>query len=227
MKKIKIILTTFGIIFIAILLSIMTLNVYVINITKKRILTQSEIKKKSEKEKYDCAIVFGAGVYGKTPSDMLKDRLNICIELYNAKIINKIIMSGDHGKKYYDEVTVMKNYAISKGIPAEDIFMDHAGFSTYETMYRAKEVFNVKKAILVTQEYHLYRALYIGQQLGIQSDGISATKHHYVGDLSRELREILARNKDIFQCMFKIKAKYLGEKISLDQNGNITNDNQK
>ena len=204
MKKIKIILTTFGIIFIAILLSIMTLNVYVINITKKRILTQSEIKKKSEKEKYDCAIVFGAGVYGK-----------------------KIIMSGDHGKKYYDEVTVMKNYAISKGIPAEDIFMDHAGFSTYETMYRAKEVFNVKKAILVTQEYHLYRALYIGQQLGIQSDGISATKHNYVGDLSRELREILARNKDIFQCMFKIKAKYLGEKISLDQNGNITNDNQK
>ena len=158
---------------------------------------------------------------------MLKDRLNTCIELYNAKIINKIIMSGDHGKKYYDEVTVMKNYAISKGIPAEDIFMDHAGFSTYETMYRAKEVFNVKKAILVTQEYHLYRALYIGQQLGIQSDGISATKHHYVGDLSRELREILARNKDIFQCMFKIKAKYLGEKISLDQNGNITNDNQK
>ena len=218
MKKIKIILATFGIIFIAILLSIMTLNLYVINITKKRILTQSEIKKKSEKEKYDCAIVFGAGVYGKTPSDMLKDRLNTCIELYNAKIINKIIMSG---------VTVMKNYAISKGIPAEDIFMDHAGFSTYETMYRAKEVFNVKKAILVTQEYHLYRALYIGQQLGIQSDGISATKHHYVGDLSRELREILARNKDIFQCMFKIKAKYLGEKISLDQNGNITNDNQK
>ena len=202
MKKIKIILITFGIIFIAILLSIMTLNVYVINITKKRILTQSEIKKKSEKEKYDCAIVFGAGVYGKTPSDMLKDRLNTCIELYNAKVINKIIMSGDHGKKYYDEVTVMKNYAISKGIPAEDIFMDHAGFSTYETMYRAKEVFNVKKAILVT-------------------------KHHYVGDLSRELREILARNKDIFQCMFKIKAKYLGEKISLDQNGNITNDNQK
>lgn len=102
MKKIKIILATFGIIFIAILLSIMTLNVYVINITKKRILTQSEIKKKSEKEKYDCAIVFGAGVYGKTPSDMLKDRLNTCIELYNAKIINKIIMSGDHGKKYYD-----------------------------------------------------------------------------------------------------------------------------
>ena len=89
MKKIKIILITFGIIFIAILLSIMTLNVYVINITKKRILTQSEIKKKSEKEKYDCAIVFGAGVYGKTPSDMLKDRLNTCIELYNAKVINE------------------------------------------------------------------------------------------------------------------------------------------
>ena len=94
-------------------------------------------------------------------------------------------------------------------------------------MYRAKEVFNVKKAILVTQEYHLYRALYIGKQLGIESCGVSATKHRYVGDLNRELREILARNKDIFQCIFKVKAKYLGEKISLNQSGDITNDNKK
>ena len=225
MKKIGIIITTIIIIFTIILLAIILLNAYVINSTRKKILTQSEIQKKSETEKYDCAIVFGAGVYGTTPSDMLKDRLNTCIELYNAKVINKIIMSGDHGKKYYDEV--MKNYAISKGIPSEDIFMDHAGFSTYETMYRAKEVFNVRKAILVTQEYHLYRALYIGKQLGIESCGVSATKHRYVGDLNREVREILARNKDIFQCIFKVKAKYLGEKISLDQNGNITNDNQK
>ena len=227
MKKIGIIITTIIIIFTIILLAIILLNAYVINSTKKKILTQSEIQKKSETEKYDCAIVFGAGVYGTTPSDMLKDRLNTCIELYNAKVINKKIMSGDHGKKYYDEVTVMKNYAISKGIPSEDIFMDHAGFSTYETMYRAKEVFNVRKAILVTQEYHLYRALYIGKQLGIESCGVSATKHRYVGDFNRELREILARNKDIFQCIFKVKAKYLGEKISLNQSGDITNDNKK
>ena len=227
MKKIGIIITTIIIIFTIILLAIILLNAYVINSTKKKILTQSEIQKKAETEKYDCAIVFGAGVYGTTPSDMLKDRLNTCIELYNAKVINKIIMSGDRGKKYYDEVTVMKNYAISKGIPSEDIFMDHAGFSTYETMYRAKEVFNVRKAILVTQEYHLYRALYIGKQLGIESCGVSATKHRYVGDLNRELREILARNKDIFQCIFKVKAKYLGEKISLTQSGDITNDNKK
>ncbi len=111
----------------------------------------------------------------------------------------------------------MKNYAISKGIPAEDIFMDHAGFSTYETMYRAKEVFNVK-AILVTQEYHLYRALYIGQQLGIQSDGISATNTIMQGWLKRVTRN---SKKDIFQCIFKIKANIPRRENIIRSNGNI------
>lgn len=110
----------------------------------------------------DCILILGAGIRNNSdPSPMLKDRLEIGIQLYHEKKAPKIIMSGDHGNKNHDEVNIMKNYAIEKNVPSSDIFMDHAGFSTYESIYRAKEIFHVKKMIIVTQEYHLYRALYI------------------------------------------------------------------
>ena len=79
-------------------------------------------------------------------------------------------MSGDHGQIEYDEVNTMKQVAIDAGVPSNDIFMDHAGFSTYESIYRAKEIFEADKLIIVSQEYHLYRALYIAKQLGIESE---------------------------------------------------------
>ena len=83
-------------------------------------------------------------------------------------------MSGDHGRVSYDEVNTMKDYAINDGIPSDDIFMDHAGFSTYDSMYRAKEIFGVKKIVIVSQKYHLTRALYIAKKLGIEAYGVSA-----------------------------------------------------
>ena len=199
MNKIKIILVSIISILIIISIIILSLNTYVVKTTKKQIKTENELKEIVKKESVDFAIIFGAGVYGTTPSEMLKERLETGISLYK----NKILMSGDHGKKYYDEVTVMKNYAVEKGIPPENIYIDYAGFSTYDTVIRAKEIFNIKNAILVTQEYHLYRALYIGKSLGIKVYGISATKHKYIGQLYREIREILARNKDIFKCKLK------------------------
>ena len=133
-------------------------------------------------------------------------------------------MSGDHTKKDYDEVNIMKKYAINKGIPSEDIFMDHAGISTYDSIYRAKYIFNAKKIIIVTQKYHLYRALYIANELGLEAYGIETIKPEYLGNTYREIREVLARNKDFFKCIYKPKAKYLGNTISLDGNGDITND---
>ena len=107
-------------------------------------------------EPYDCILVLGAGVNEDEPSDMLRDRLDTAIELYNTGIAPKILMSGDHGCEDYDEVNVMKNYAIAKGVPSEDIFMDHAGFSTYESLYRAKAVFGAERVVVVSQKYHLY-----------------------------------------------------------------------
>ena len=155
---------------------------------------------------------------------MLEDRLLEGISLYKDKVAPKIIMSGDHSKKDYDEVNLMKNYAIEKGVPSEDIFMDHAGFSSYESIYRAKEIFGVKKMIIVTQKYHLYRAIYIANKLGIEAYGVGADPRKYVGETYRNLREILARNKDFIKCIFKPKPTFLGNTISITGNGDITND---
>ena len=155
---------------------------------------------------------------------MLEDRLQEGIKLYQNNVSDKIIMSGDHGKKEYDEVNIMKNYVVERGIPSENIFMDHAGFSTYESIYRAKEIFQAKKIVIVTQKYHLYRALYIANRLGIEAYGVGSDPRQYVGATNREIREILARNKDFFKCIFKPKPTYLGDTIPVNGNGDVTND---
>lgn len=154
------------IITIIIILVALGINLFVIASTKENIITEDEAK---EIKDIDCILILGAGVRGNNPSPMLEDRLLQGIELYKRGVAKKIIMSGDHGSKNYDEVNVMKNFAIEHGVPSEDIFMDHAGFSSYESMYRAKEIFGVKTAIVVTQKYHLYRSLYIAKRLGIEA----------------------------------------------------------
>lgn len=218
----KIIKYTLILIIIAITI-ILSINFYVVLSTKKQIVLLDDIKNKND---YDCIIVLGAGIWGDKPSPMLQDRLDEAIKLYNEGLAPKIIMTGDHGQKGYDEVNIMKEYAINKGIPSEDIFMDHAGFSTYESIYRSKEIFKVKKAIIVTQEYHLHRALHIANVLRVDAVGVGADPRKYSGQLYRDLREILARNKDFFQAIFKVKPTYLGESIPVSGDGNITNDKE-
>lgn len=209
-------------IIIAIIVIIMFgIDLYVKLSTKKQIIQENEYSKLSD---IDCIIILGAGVWGDKPSPMLEDRLQEGIKLYQNNVSDKIIMSGDHGRKEYDEVNLMKNYAIEKGIPAEKIFMDHAGFSTYESIYRAKEIFGAKKVVIVSQTYHLYRALHIANSLGLEAYGVGADPRQYEGAINREIREILARDKDFIQCIFKPEPTYLGDKISLNMNGNITND---
>ena len=219
-KKIKLLLILAGI-FIVLIILVFGINFYVKASTKNRIISIKEAKKLKD---VDAIIVLGAGVWGDSPSPLLRDRLITGIEVYEKGISNKIIMSGDHGRKNYDEVNIMKEYAIDEGVPSEDIFMDHAGFSTYDSIYRAKYIFKAKKIIIVTQKYHLYRALYIAKQLGIEAYGIKAVPRRYAGDDKRELREILARDKDFFKCIIKPKSTYLGEEIPVSGNGDITND---
>ena len=204
-----------------ILSSTLAVNVYMSVSADKQIYSTHD---KIESGAFDCIIVLGAGVNGDTPSDMLKDRLLAAIELYQNGIAPKLLMSGDHGQIDYDEVNVMKSFAIEHGVPSEDIFMDHAGFSTYESIYRASEIFGVKTAVIVSQEYHLPRALHIADELGIEAVGISADTRQYRGELYRNCREYLARCKDFFQCIFKPEPTYLGEKIPISGNGDITND---
>ena len=176
-------------------------------------------------EDIDCILVLGCFVKDDgRPSDMLFDRLTRGVELYDLSAAPKLLMSGDHGREEYDEVAAMKQFAIDKGIPSEDVFMDHAGFSTYESIYRAKEVFQADKILIVTQEYHLYRALYIANQLGVEAYGVSSDYHTYVGQFMRDFREMLARVKDCATCIFKPKPTYLGDAIPIFSDGNLTND---
>lgn len=209
---------------ITIAIIILGINLYVILSTKKQII---EEEKYTELSDIDCIIILGAGIVEGKPSHMLEDRLLEGIKLYQNNISDKIIMSGDHGRKEYDEVNVMKNYAIQKGVPSENIFMDHAGFSTYESIYRARDIFKARKVVIVTQKYHLYRALYIANQLGLEAYGVGADPRQYVGRIYREMREILARNKDFIKCIFKPEPTYLGETIPVNGNGDITNDDKK
>lgn len=218
MKKIIKYVVIFLIIMILIVLAI---NLYVKLSTKKQIIENNDY---SNLEDIDCIIILGAGIWGDKPSPMLEDRLLEGISLYENNVSKKIIMSGDHGREEYDEVNIMKKFAIEKSVPSEDIFMDHAGFSSYESIYRAKEIFGANKIVIVTQKYHLYRALYIANQLGIEAYGVGADPRQYVGATYRELREILARNKDFVKCIFKPEPTYLGDTIPVSGNGDITND---
>lgn len=195
------------------------IDLYVVKSTEKYILTPE-----TAGEGYDCILVLGCGVWGSTPSHMLEDRLLQGIELYENGASGKMLMSGDHGKSDYDEVNVMKDFAAERGVATRDIFMDHAGFSTYESMYRAKEIFGAEKVIIVTQDYHLHRAIYDARALGLDAYGVESNPRGYAGQIYRDIREILARNKDFFWCIFKPEPTYLGEEISISGNGNITND---
>jgi len=173
----------------------------------------------------DCILVLGAGVYSSgQPSPMLNDRLEYGISLYEVGAAEKLLMSGDHGRKEYDEDNVMKDFAIDSGIPSEDVFMDHAGFSTYESLYRARDIFEAETVIIVTQEYHMYRTLYIADKLGLDAYGVCSDPREYAVQWYRDLREIAARTKDFVQCIFMPEPTFLGEAMPVSGDGDVTND---
>ena len=158
------------------LLAVVGINLYMTNSVSENVISLEDAKDMDA----DCIIVLGAGVRKDgSPTNMLEDRIIIGDRLYKDNAAGKILMSGDHGRENYDEVNTMKNYAINEGVPSEDIFMDHAGFETYDSMYRAKEIFGARKVIIVTQKYHLYRALYIAKSLGLDAYGVSSDLRYY------------------------------------------------
>lgn len=211
---------TLSIVGIALLFFVIS-NALIIGAGGKKIVGDGELKELQA----DCILILGAGVWnGNQPSPMLADRLEEGLRLYNTGASPKILVSGDHGKVNYDEVNVMKEYLMDAGVPDEDIFMDHAGFSTYESIYRAKAVFGVKKMIVVTQKYHMFRALYICDRIGVEALGSASDPRAYRGAFLRNFREWIARDKDIFSCLFKVKPTYLGESLDIRGDGSVTND---
>lgn len=222
MKKVlKNALKTVSALIAAVIVFTAVVNLFVCVKSKSRM---SSVEDASKKSGYDCILVLGCGVRGNTPSPLLSDRLDAAIALYEAGVAPKLLMSGDHGEIFYNEVSVMRQYAMDRGVPSEDIFLDHAGFSTYESMYRASDVFGVKKAVVVTQKYHLYRAIYDSAAFKIETDGAIATGHIFAEQTYWNIREYAARVKDFLWCIFKPDPTYKGEKVDITGNGEVTLD---
>lgn len=215
-KKITIILIL--VVFLLMLL-VLIINYYVSSSGK------AYIKEMKDLENADAVIVLGAQVHKSgTPSDMLEDRLKMGLDIYNSGCVDKILLTGDHGREEYDEVNNMRRYMEDRGIKKEDIFMDHAGFNTYDSMYRLKEIFKVKKVIIVTQEYHLVRALYIAKSIGIDVQGVTSDLRTYPGIEYYKARDFLARFKAFLYVNIKAKPKFLGEEIPISGDGRLTHD---
>lgn len=197
------------------------INCLMIVKTKDRIIAEKDAANLTD---VDCIIVLGCSASNGKASPMLGDRLDKAVELYNLDCSDIILMSGDNEDVYYNEVGVMKEYAIKAGVPSEDIFLDHEGYSTYESFYRLKEKFGAKKVVIVTQEYHLYRAIYLAEAMGIEAYGVSARNIRYVGQEGRDLRELIARDKDFVVGIIKPDIYEAGESVELSGDGNRTND---
>lgn len=208
-----------GACFAAVCLVVVGANVWVLQTTKNNIHTAQEVANFQA----DAIVVPGASVRPDgSLSQILADRVEGAIVLYQEGVAPKIIMSGDNGEASYNECAAMKRYAVARGVPSEDIFCDHAGFSTYDTMYRAKNVFGCQRVVVSTQTYHLYRALYAGEGLGMSVAGVPTDMHDYQNQFYYDIREIGARTKDFFKTLMKSQSSLGGEYISLNQSGDIT-----
>jgi len=173
---------------------------YVVHSTKASILTQED----TPPEDLDCILVLGCGIRPDgSPTPMLASRLTRGAELYQAGWADKVLLSGDNSGKDYNELATMERVILELGVPQEALLLDHAGFSTYESIHRAKEEFSVQRVVIVTQEYHLYRALYLADSLGLEAWGVAAAPRNDAGQIGRSLREILARDKDFFTAIIQ------------------------
>ena len=164
--------------------------------TEDRILSARELA--SMEGEFDCILVLGCRVYADgEPSSMLYDRIQIGVQLYKAGVGTRLLMSGDNQDVYYNEVAVMQREAEELGVPAEAILCDRYGLSTYDSVVRALQEYGCKRVVIVTQSYHLYRALYVAEKLGLEAYGASADLRPYYGQAKRDAREVLARCKDV------------------------------
>lgn len=219
-RGIKRILFTLGAAALLCTLFMLSVSAYICASVQDQILTLDEAAELDA----DTILVLGARVLESgEPSGILEDRLATGVAVYETGASDRLLMSGDHGQEDYDEVNAMKTYAVEAGIPSDRIFMDHAGFSTYESIYRARDIFQVKTVVIVTQRYHLYRALYIANRMGLTAYGVASDLHTYTGMPYFVARELLARVKDFFYTLSMPLPTYLGAAIPISGDGNQTN----
>lgn len=181
---------------LVIILVILGINQHVINQSKPYIISIDDLQGKD----IEAIVVLGCLAYSDgTPSIMLKDRLDTTIDLYENKVSDTILVSGDHQGEY-DEINPMCNYLLENNVDEDDIECDPLGLCTLDSMKRASNEFNYDKIVVVTQKYHLYRAIYDARKQGIEVYGVACKNETYRGQSLREIREILARIKDVIYC---------------------------
>ncbi len=222
-KAMRITLTVMAVICAVFLLGTLAVNLFIVLSEGGSIKTLEEWKDEDKKD-LDCIMVLGCSVHPDgSPSQMLKDRLDAAVELYKASP-QKILVSGDHAGEYYNEVWNMKAYLVSEGIPSSDIYLDHYGVSTYESVYRAYHLFHVRRMTIVTQKYHLYRALYLADAMGMEVDGYAAKYVRYSGQFDRDFREVFARDKDFLTGIFRPASDMPEYQVSLKEDGDLTDE---
>ncbi len=197
---------------ILVLLAIFIANYLVENSTKNKVFNDVN---KIPKNKVGLVLGTTKLLKGGWINVYFTYRINAVVELYNAKKIDFILVSGDNGSENYDEPTDFKNSLIEKGIPENKIFLDYAGFRTLDSVVRAKEVFGLTKITIISQKFHNQRAIYLAEKNGIEAVGYNATDIRGRYGLKVKLREYLARVKVFVDILFRVKPKFLGEKIEI------------
>jgi SanA protein len=171
----------------------------------------------------DCALVLGAGVRDDgTPSDVLRDRLDEALALQRSGRVKRIVVSGDHMSHDYDEPNAMRLYLEANGVAPEVIFMDHAGFDTYSSVWRARHVFGASRVVVVTQRFHLARAVWVARSLGMEAEGSAADRHVYRGIAWLHAREIVSRTKALVDVAVGRRPHHAGPRIDLEGDGRVT-----
>jgi len=222
-KKLKIFIIVILSLMITITAAALDINGIVKTAASPNMYTMGDIDNVPEA---DCILVLGAKVWSDERLSLtLKDRVDYALKLYHAGKADKLLLSGDHGTKGYDEVNAMRHYAMEQGVPAENIFLDHAGFSTYESLYRARNVFMCESVVIVTQRFHLYRAVYIAKKFGLAVSGVNSDPRRYANEMQNEVREFFARVKDFFYVnVFAPVPKHLGKAVPISGDGRVTHD---
>lgn len=223
-KNLKRLVIGAGFIVILVAFFILSINIYIMKSTEKYVF--AEIADLPNKQ---AVLVLGAHVNGNILSPVLQDRVGAGVDIYKKGKVQKILLSGDHGKKDYDEVNAMREFVLGENpemVKPEDVFMDHAGFDTYDSVVRAREVFCAESLIIVTQKFHINRAVYLARMIGLDAVGFAIDETKYQKNIRESwyMRENLSRVKAFIDILKSSKPKYLGEKIPLSGDGRETND---
>lgn len=209
-KFLKVILSIFAIVTVAAAALFIVAQIIVLKSAEGKFFSVNNVPFET------VVIVPGASVLRSgQPSDMLADRLLTALDLYKSGKVKRFLLSGDHGQTNYNEVEIMRDFLLERGVLEEVIYLDHAGFDTFDTMIRAHEIFQLESAVVVTQKYHLSRALYLGQNIGLEVCGVPADRQDYLKMPYFLAREYLARVKAVLDIWFHAQPKYLGEAITI------------